>query len=176
VAIDLRTDDSHNITYPTTPDTRGTARIYHQRKPYYFGQHDSPLSYVVFGLWKNHLMTHGEAPAIASFRDQAETFLGVVPSPKKRILKAIVMASTLTLASAIGALVGASFNSTQAVNQADGKALSAYETEFIRGVRNANENLTAHTAEESAPKVAQEALALSKGLVDRDEILSRIRK
>jgi hypothetical protein len=72
--------------------------------------------------------------------------------------------------------VGASFNSTQAVNQADGKALSAYETEFIRGVRNANENLTAHTAKQSPPATTRDALALSKGLVDRNELRSKIRK
>jgi hypothetical protein len=173
MATDLRTDESHNISYPQSPDTRGTARIYHLRKPYYLGNHDSPLSYVMFGLWKHHLMEQGGAPPTAQIRERAEAFLGIVPTRRRRILSVGLMAFGLTLTTLIGALVGASFRSTRDSGFVDGIVLSENEMAFIRGVRKTTTKAATLIAD--ANDNAGETIALAQGLGDRDEILKRIR-
>lgn len=173
MATDLRADESHNVSYPQTADTRGTARIYHMRKPYYLGSHDSPLSYVMFGLWKHRLMTSGEAPPTASLREQAEAFLAVTPPRRKRMLAIGLMAFSLSFTTLIGSMIGYSFRSTPAPTDVDGIALSPREKDFIRGVRIATERDIA-ARESNKVDVSTLAVKLFKGQVNRDEIFKKI--
>jgi hypothetical protein len=173
MATDLRTDDSHNVSYPQSPDTRGSARIYHLRKPYYLGSHDSPLSYVMFGIWKHYLTTQGTPPATATIREQAESVLGVQPEAKKPWKQRLIMGAALTLTLVIGALAGANFRSTQDSNHVDGIALSANEIGYIRSVREADASWAAKMANRTHDP--ETAMALIKGTVSRDEVLKRIR-
>ena len=175
MATDLRTDDSHNVSYPQSPDTRGSARIYHLRKPYYLGSHDSPLSYVMFGIWKHYLTTQGTPPATATIREQAESVLSVQLDAKKPWKQRLIMGAALTLTLAIGALAGANFRSTQDSNHVDGIALSERDVAMIRHLRTTRER-----NEEAQQKLLQEKTpellsAILEGQVSNDEIRKRIR-
>lgn len=174
MAAEFRSDTSHNISYPRSPDTRGSARIYHHRKPYYLGSHDSPLSYIMFGLWKHHLVEYGKALPAPAIREQAEAFLGIVPSSKRRLMSVGLMAFSLTLTWLVGAWFGATFRSTSSVGHVDGMAISTSEAEFIRGVRKHSERFSSKDSNHVA-RTSIDAIALSKGQVEKDEIFQRIR-
>lgn len=173
MATVLRSDDSHNISYPSTPDSRGTARIYHLRKPYYLGNHDSPLSYVMFGLWKHHLTTEGKVPPTAQIREQADALLNANQAQSKQWHRNWIMGLALTLAMLIGGLAGANFRSTQDSTHVDGIALSANEVAFIRNVREGTQRQdeALQAAKLQVPGILRE---IKEGRLSHDEIHKRI--
>lgn len=173
MATVLRSDESHNVSYPQTPDSRGTARIYHLRKPYYLGNHDSPLSYVMFGIWKHHLTTEGKVPPTAQIREQAESIFEANHAQSKQWQRAWIMGLALTLATVIGGLAGAKIRSTQDSNHVDGIALSANELSFIRKIREGNQRQAdAHKATEA--RVPELFAAIQEGRLTQNEIHKQI--
>ncbi|MFO0942852.1 MAG: hypothetical protein U0930_19110, partial [Pirellulales bacterium] len=155
MATVLRSDNSHNVSYPHTPDSRGTARIYYLRKPYYLGNHDSPLSYVMFGIWKHYLTSEGKVPPTAQIREQAEALLNADQADSKQWHRNWIMGLALTLAMLVGGMVGANFRSTQDSSHVDGIALTENELSFVRNYRAVAEKRAARrkAAEAEAPEL-----------------------
>lgn len=174
MATVLRNDDSHNVSYPQTPDSRGTARIYYHRKPYYLGNHDSPLSYVMFGIWKQHLQNDGKIPPTSQIREQAESVLGPQTAKPKQWHQYWIMGLGLTLACLVGGLVGAGINSTVESSRVDGITLSANEVTYIRKVRAGEERRVA-LFEEAQARVPTTFVAIQGGQLRHDEIQKRLR-
>lgn len=173
MATVLRSDESHNVSYPQTPDSRGTARIYHLRKPYYLGNHDSPLSYVMFGIWKHHLTTEGKVPPTAQIREQAESLFEANHAQSKQWQRAWIMGLALTLATLIGGMAGAKIRSTQDSNRVDGIALSENELSYIRKVR-AGTKAQAEAFQAGQKRVPELIADFNEGRLSNDEIHKRI--
>jgi hypothetical protein len=173
MSVDLRKDEAHTLAYPTTPDSRGSVRIYHQRKAHYLGQHGSPLSYVMFGLWKQGLIEHGEPPASTVIRDQAEKLLRQTVSHRKVLIKRSLVVASITLACLMGAILGSTFSSTSRAIVVDGIPLSANENEIIRGIRQ-QKNLQVTQEQQQAVALGQQVAALLGGELSTDEIHKRI--
>jgi hypothetical protein len=138
-----RTDRAHELQYPSTADARGSTRVNHLRRPYYFGPHDTPQSYVMFGLWKHLLLTEGEAAETKDLRPLVDEFLGKKPSPaepesKARFIPSMVLSSVLLCSALLCAVAIFSSNRAPTV---DDKVLTATEMDFIRGMRQENANL-----------------------------------
>lgn len=176
MATDLRADDSHNISYPTSADSRGSARIYHLRKPYYLGNHDSPLSYVMFGIWKHHLNECGIPPATADIRERAESVLGVLPNHRSVWSKNWLMGLAVTLALVIGVVAGANFRSTPNSANVDGIALSANDMEIIRRLRQSRIDYDRKQEQVVSQMMPDLLTAIQGGQIGREELRNRIRK
>lgn len=147
-----RLDFAHDLTYPTAPDTRGSTRVNYKRRPYYMGPYESPLSHVMFGLWKHHLQETGEAPSTKEIRPIAEELLqnGAVTltdKPLQSDRRGYYLAAigfTLVFFLSLHILFSPSPITV------DGIAVSETEVEFIRGVRLQEakiSNLPARTSE-----------------------------
>ena len=175
MAIDFRGDEPHNVSYPTTPDTRGTARVYHLRKPYYLGHHDSPLSYVMFGLWKHHLTTKGSVPSTAEIREQAEHLLYIKPPVIRKHASKLTMGLLMTLALLIGSLVGANFRSSSKSTNVDGIPLSANELDFIRQFRDMQESADSRFRQAVNRRSPELISGVMQQRMSKDEIARRIR-
>lgn len=173
MATVLRSDDSHNVSYPQTPDSRGTARIYYLRKPYYLGNHDSPLSYVMFGIWKHYLTTEGKVPPTAQIREQADALLNAEQTDSKQWHRNWIMGLALTLAMLIGGMVGANFRSTQDSSHVDGIALTENEVSFVRRVREGTQR-QANAKKDAESRVPELYAAIQEGRLTKDEIHKRI--
>ncbi len=131
-------DSSHEFTYPTSPDARGSTRVNHRRRPYYLGPHDSPLSYVMFGLWKHRLQETGEPPSTKEIRALAEELLsrGTIASTQSPHF----WTKPSTILSAIGgvvlcALLVFMIPSSSNPPQVDEFVLSESEADVIRTLR-----------------------------------------
>lgn len=61
-------EKAHGVKYPSSGDSRGSTRVHHLRRPYYLGPFESPQSYIMFGLWKHHLLETGVAPETKKIR------------------------------------------------------------------------------------------------------------
>lgn len=134
----IRTDKAHTISYPTTADKRGSTRVNHRRRPYYLGPYDSPASYVMFGLWKHHLMETGEAPSPKELRPIVHSLLSQQPLPRQspnrwKWLAASGLTSAVILAVAI--LFAAKILSSDSFRTDDEIVLTETEAAIIRGYR-----------------------------------------
>ncbi len=132
-----RSDESHDVSYPTTPDGRGSTRLNYRRRPYYFGPHESPTSYLMFGLWKHYLLETGEAPESNTIRPLVEDLLKVKPLPTprgKRKVCAVVLLATCGLVG-LACVVTAKIVSRELPPSVDDLALSEGEINIVRGLR-----------------------------------------
>jgi len=137
-----RVDVSHEYTYPTSPDARGSTRVNHKRRPYYLGPHESPLSYIMFGLWKHGLQEAGEPPSTKEIRALAEEILasGGVTSGLHRSTKIRVSRVAYALVGLILVVVlGGVFFSSGSVPRVDDVVLSDSEAEVVRAIRKRND-------------------------------------
>ena len=132
-----RVDASHDVTYPATSDARGSARIHHKRRPYYLGPHDSPLSYVMFGLWKQHLQETGEPPSTKQIRPLAEQLLAQnkvnAPVATGRQPKTVNILAAACVCLTI--ITGIAIFSSDATPKVDEVVLSESEADVIRTIR-----------------------------------------
>lgn len=133
-----RVDVSHEYTYPTSPDARGSTRVNHKRRPYYLGPHESPLSYIMLGLWKHGLQEAGEPPSTKEIRALAEEILasGGVASGLHRSTKIRVSSVAYALVGLLLVVVlGGVFFSSGSVPRVDDVVLSDSEAEVVRAFR-----------------------------------------
>ncbi|MEZ6137898.1 MAG: hypothetical protein R3C53_23670 [Pirellulaceae bacterium] len=132
-----RADRPHEVQYPTAADARGSSRINIGRRQYYLGPYDSPQSYVMFGLWKQRLLTSGEVPDTKDLRPLVDAFLSAEapppPTPRghKSIPSLLIGAICLSLAIVTAAFIF----STSPTPSVDDQVLTANEIEFVRGIR-----------------------------------------
>lgn len=140
---EVRIDKPLRVNYPSAPDARGSARVNYLRRPYYLGPHDSPLSYVMFGLWKQRLEETGEPPTSKEIRPLAEEILSARDTvPRVSLWRtAAVVSLVVLLCTSVTALVN--FRSTEIPPVVDGMELSEREFDFVRGMRLAEDRRVA---------------------------------
>ncbi|GAB5404346.1 MAG: hypothetical protein Aurels2KO_25770 [Aureliella sp.] len=131
----VRVDGAH-IEYPQAPDGRGRARVTLRRKAYYFGQHGSPESYVMFGAWLADLKRSDEPSKGSVWRDEALELVGQLPLRKWSVRPwAAVAVLAFALAPSV-ALTGYVWISSSASEPSvDDRALSALELNHVRLLR-----------------------------------------
>ena len=133
--------DPKDLTYPDKPDSNGYAKKYFKRRAYYFGAHNSPESFMLFGEWKRRLVETGSAPEVKKLRK--ELAQQAIPSSHLH-LSAPVERNPLQLATLAGAafllffaavLVSAKILSSKMGPTVDGISLTNEEIDFVRGLR-----------------------------------------
>lgn len=134
----IRVDNgSFRLLYPTSPDSRGRARVTIKRKSYYFGEHGSPESYAMFAMWVAELEDAEGAPLKPSaYRDAASKFLQKRPQWWHTPLifsTAVVLSAAIVSTAKFGKNW---FSSSEPVSQVDGLEMTARESEYIRALRN----------------------------------------
>ncbi len=141
----VRTDAAHeSYSYPTSPDTRGSTRVRTTKKHYYFGPHDTPESYVLFGLWKHRLEIDGKAPEAKTLRPLVKELLESSPGAEKRYARNMMMKAG-GLAACLAFVVIATVLSTNAfwkfstaeTTAVDGIELSEREVVLVQSLRRA---------------------------------------
>lgn len=133
-----RIDKAQELRYPKSADPQGAASVDHVR-PHYLGPHESPLSYIVFGLWKHRLSETGEAPEVRELRPVAEELLYGKKVIRRRVLAGASTLSALVFAMWIGMLTGPMFYTPEHAPQIDGQTLSENEKIFLRNHRKAEQ-------------------------------------
>lgn len=125
--------DVADLTYPEKPDNDGRARRYYKRRAYYFGQHNSPESFLLFGEWKRRLMESGEAPEVKEIRrDLAHSAKPGTGSLKRSLYRRGIL---LTLVLCVTILGISQIVSSFATPSVDGRPLTLDEQDLVRGVR-----------------------------------------
>lgn len=158
---ETRLDRSHSVSYPSSPDKRGSARVNLMRRNYYLGPHESPLSYVMFGIWKNQIQLTGSAPSTAEIRPLAEQLLSDGANAVKRARRVRLLAGATGLLACAALIVGLNFRSTLGPPAVDGLVLTQDEMEFVRGIRRSDEAY----AKASVGKVAR-VVSIAKSLME----------
>ncbi len=120
------------LGYPASPDARNYARLSYKNKRYHLGKYDSPESYATYAIWRATIDRTGDAPELASVRNQVQAFLASEPVKQpvytKKWLAGSVLAASLIFV--FGGLKVAEILSSQQPPQVDGIAMS--ETEILR--------------------------------------------
>ncbi len=129
------------LAYPDKPDANGYAKKYYKRRAFYFGAHNSPESFVLFGEWKRRLVESGVAAEVKTIRK--ELAQQAMPSPHMHLggpveRKPLQLAMVTMFASVL--LFGAVLASSKILSSAmgptvDGITLTNEEIDYIRGVR-----------------------------------------
>jgi len=162
----MNTIDAAELTYPDKPDKNGYAKRYYKRRAYYFGGHNTPESFLLFGEWKRQLMDTGAAPEVKAVRkelSQRTSSGGLEIPPAERrtnlwpwlsVLSALIVSVTMLgsvkiLSSSIGPSV-------------DGVTLTDYEMDVIRGIRT-HRNTVEQLSSTRADRVVARMLELSEG-------------
>lgn len=120
------------LGYPASPDARNYARLSYKNKRYHLGKYDSPESYATYAIWRATIDRTGDAPELASVRNQVQAFLASEPV-KQPVYTMKWLAGSMLAASLIfvfGGLKVAEILSSQQPPQVDGIAMS--ETEILR--------------------------------------------
>ena len=133
--------DPAELSYPERPDANGYAKKYFKRRAFYFGTHNSPESFLLFGEWKRRLVETGEAPEVKQVRK--EMGHGGLPAPHTALSpneqpKSVQYAIYASVAASIflaWGLLDRYFLSSPAVPTVDGVTLTNEEIDFIRGIR-----------------------------------------
>jgi len=130
-----------DLGYPDKPDANGYAKKYFKRRAFYFGAHNSPESFVLFGEWKRRLVETGVATEVKTIRK--ELARQAVPSPHMHLggpierkpmqLTMISIVASFILFGAV--LASAKILSSTMGPTVDGITLTNEEIDFIRGVR-----------------------------------------
>lgn len=141
--------DVADLTYPEKPDNDGRARRYYKRRAYYFGQHNSPESFLLFGEWKRRLMESGEAPEVKEIRrDLAHSAKPGTGSLKRSRYRRGILVTLVLCVTILGISQIVSSFATPSV---DGKPLTLDEQDLVRGVRKHKDRIEALTLGESRP-------------------------
>lgn len=128
--------DAADLCYPPKADANGTAKKYYRRRAYYFGRHNTPESFILFGEWKRRLVETGEPPEVKTVRIDLEHSINERARGSKirpYVWPAVTAVSSMLLAASITASV--LIFSTVAVPMVDGQPLTTEEALIIRGVR-----------------------------------------
>ncbi len=133
--------DHLELTYPDKPDANGYAKKYFKRRAFYFGAHNSPESFVLFGEWKRRLIETGAATEVKTIRKELaqQSIAGPhmhLGGPAER--KPLQLAVITTVASVIlfgAVLASAKILSTTMGPTVDGITLTNEEIDFVRGIR-----------------------------------------
>ena len=129
------------LAYPDKPDANGYAKKYFKRRAFYFGAHNSPESFVLFGEWKRRLVETGVATEVKTIR--RELAQQSIASPHMHLggpveRKPLQLAVITTVASVLlfgAVLASAKILSSTMGPTVDGITLTNEEIDFIRGVR-----------------------------------------
>lgn len=125
------------ITYPDCPDAKGYAKRYYKRRAFYFGQHNSAESLILFGTWKKILLETGEAPEVRDVKkmvtepDSAEQSA----RPLNKWLLGLIILIPLCSVVACSAVIF----SIADQSHVDGLVLTEDEMDVIRGIRSHKE-------------------------------------
>lgn len=127
--------NASELTYPESPDAKGSAKRYFRRRAYYFGQHNTPESLILFATWKQRLIETGEPPEVRDVRQELNRAGNSENESSRRsnvhwamVAMAVVTLLSLTFSAAV-------FFSTKRQPEVDGVLLSSSEVDYIRGVR-----------------------------------------
>lgn len=129
------------LDYPSKPDANGYAKKYYKRRAFYFGPHNSPESYLLFGEWKRRLVETGVATEVKTIRkDLAQKS---VPSPhlplggppERKPLQIALITCVTGLMIFISVFVSVKILSSTTAPMVDGISLTNEEIDFIRGIR-----------------------------------------
>ncbi len=171
-AVEMNTIEASDLTYPEKPDAHGGARRYFKRKAYYFGPHNSPDSFVLFGEWKRQLIESGSASDVKLIRkDLVRAAKSVSDRPSRAApfqWQTIVGFAAIFLLMMATVLVGVKFLSSPPVPVVDGVAMTEDEINILRGVRIHNTGRTnridarAKRTAELTNKLMEEGLASGK--------------
>lgn len=140
--------DPGDLSYPEKPDANGYAKKYYKRRAFYFGPHNSPESFLLFGEWKRRLVETGVAPEVRAIRkDLAQQS---TPSPHLALGGPIERKpGQLALVSGVASviLIGAVLASAKIISSSmgptvDGITLTNEEIDLIRGMRLHQEDLS----------------------------------
>lgn len=138
--LSASTDEISRVEYPIQSDTRRAARVAFRRKVYHLGPFESPISYVVFGMWKQRLIKTGIAVPTKELRPLAKAALkGELPKPPRKINSAWFLAVVVVgfLLLAFANYQGYRYFSTYKHPVVDGVPMSARELSAFRRTREA---------------------------------------
>ena len=154
------TFDPLELAYPDKPDANGYAKKYFKRRAFYFGAHNSPESFVLFGEWKRRLVETGVAADVKTIRKElAQQTVGPhhlhLGGPLER--KPLQLAMITTVASVIlfgAVLASAKILSSTMGPTVDGVTLTNEEIDFVRGIRRHQMEL-AEIGEDRSARIAE---------------------
>ena len=133
--------DPSDLSYPDKPDANGYAKKYFKRRAFYFGPHNSPESFLLFGEWKRQLVENGKPPEVKQVRkEMAHQGLSGPHHPLqaaegKKMAQYAVFASVAIALLLATALLDRYFLSSSNGPTVDGVTLTNEEIDFIRGIR-----------------------------------------
>ena len=151
--------NASDVTYPDKADTNGYAKRYYRRKAYYFGAHNTPDSFTLFGEWKRQLIETGTPPEVkqvrrdlAHRRSQSADDSLQIRGRNGLTLSLFAFAGIACLS--VLTIGGAKILSTRTPPTVDGKALSSQEIDVIRGLRQ-HESRAAKLAADRAERISR---------------------
>lgn len=158
-----------HVRYPASADARGSTRVNYLRRPYYLGPHDSPQSYIMFGLWKHRLLQSGKPPKSRDLRPLVDELLAKEENaPKRRVIPGYALSAGLAIVSLlIGIGLSPMIFSIKNVPVVDGMKLSEEEIAFVRGYRFTNSLALDHPLTD-ATRVAAKTRTLMDGDSEND--------
>lgn len=133
--------DPAELSYPERPDANGYAKKYFKRRAFYFGTHNSPESFLLFGEWKRRLVETGEAPEVKQVRKEMghsglpAPHTALSPHEQQKSTQYAIYASVAASVFLAWGLLDRYFLSSPAVPTVDGVTLTNEEIDFIRGIR-----------------------------------------
>ena len=133
--------DPSDLSYPDKPDANGYAKKYFKRRAFYFGAHNSPESFLLFGEWKRRLVESGKPPEVKQVRKElAHQGISAPHRPRQTIdgqrqVQYAVYASVAAALLLAWAMMDRYFFSSSNGPTVDGITLTNEEIDFIRGIR-----------------------------------------
>ncbi|MEM8668714.1 MAG: hypothetical protein AAGG48_14435 [Planctomycetota bacterium] len=129
-------ESSLEVSYPRKADSKGAARVYFDRRAFYFGRFNTPASYELFSVWQEMLNSKGEPPDMKEVRDH------ISKNPRMSKFRQIVSRTVLVIVAllvCVSACTITAFVTINWVPDVDGVELSKYEIERVRGMRSFEE-------------------------------------
>ena len=139
--------DAVDLSYPEKPDANGYAKRYFKRRAFYFGAHNTPESFLLFGEWKRQLIETGKAPEVKQIRKDmahpisASPHASLMPTAERRPIQYAAIASLAAAVLFGWAIFERYFSSSIQAPTVDGITLTNEEIDFIRGIRSHENNL-----------------------------------
>ncbi len=159
----LTAEKAAALTYPNEPDANGRAKRYWQRRAYYFGEHNSARSFILFGEWKQELIDTGEAPEMKRLRIRIDArhstdTVSHLHKSKRRWQK--LFACAVVTVFGIASIL---FYSSRLPAVVDGKELTTDEVVLVRGMRMHRARADKREADPGrASRIADKLLALKE--------------
>jgi len=129
--------DFEGINYPQAPDkATGRARVWLDGKDYYFGKHNTPESYQLFGIWKADLIKTGRPAPVRDVRAHLKKHLPDERVERGLLANRVIIGSAATMAVfTVGIVYSLKKNSLSDHPLVDGQEMSEQELMFVRGIR-----------------------------------------